>query len=182
MGAKTEDAETEEVVCAAPDALIAHQSWVHFSINCRKVKSADHAEARLFVNGVRVGAMKTIYPTATPLAPGSAKTASPVDAIRIGVGKSLLAEEGEAVTKEAGGKEEDNEIMLGRTLLLEEPLSEDLILFFHHLVSVDLPTVQDHVLISLKGPRYHGNLQEAAGKFLTCECDLLVHYKCCQSS
>lgn len=80
--------------------------------------------------------MKTVYPTASPLAPGSAKTASPPDAIRVGVGKSLLVEEGDDLPKDAGGKEEDNEIMLGRTLLVEEPVSEDLILLFHHLVSL----------------------------------------------
>lgn len=136
VGGKSENNEPEEVVCAAPDALIAHQTWVHFSINCRKAKSADHSEARLFVNGVRVGAMKVVYPTASPLAPGSAKTASPADAIRIGVGKSLLVEEGDDAPKVAGGKEEDNEIMLGRTLLLEEPISEDLILLLHHLVGL----------------------------------------------
>lgn len=130
------DDKGEEVVCPAPDALIPHQSWVHFSINCRKVKSGDLAEARLFVNGVRVGGMKMAYPTANPLAPGSAKTASPPDAIKIAVGRSLIAEGIEqASVNEPSGKEEDNEVMLGRTLLLEEPILEDLILLLHHLVS-----------------------------------------------
>lgn len=136
VGAKTDDGEGEEVVCPAPDALIAHQSWIHFSINCRKVKSGENAEARLFVNGVRVGAMKTAYPSASPLAPGSAKTASPPDAVKIGVGRSLIDEAGEQpAASDGGGKEEENEVLLGRTLLLEEPLAEDLILLLHHLVS-----------------------------------------------
>lgn len=133
-GTKPEGSEPDEVVCAAPDALIAHQAWVHFSINCRKVKSADHAEARLFINGVRVGAIKTTYPLASPLAPVSAKTASPSNAISLTVGRSPIVDETEQADDGAAGTEEDNEIMLGRTLLLEEPLAEDLILLLHHLV------------------------------------------------
>lgn len=79
--------------------------------------------------------MKITYPTANPLAPVSARTASSPDAIRVCVGRRssevpIKAEE----EQEGGGKEDDNEIMLGRTLLSEETISEDLVLLLHHLV------------------------------------------------
>jgi hypothetical protein len=127
---------SEEVVCSAPDALIPHQSWVHFAINSRKPKSADHAEARLFINGNRVGTMRITYPTANPLAPVSARTASSPDAIKVCVGRRSVdapvkPDEG---LQDAGGKVDGNEVMLGRTLLLEETISEDLVLLLHHLV------------------------------------------------
>ena len=126
------------MVCSAPDALIPHQTWVHFAINSRKPKSADSAEARLFINGIRVGTMKITYPTANPLAPVSARTASSPDAIRVCVGRT--SSEVPIVTgteQNGGGKEDDNEIMLGRTMLLEETIPEDLVLLLHHLVCLN---------------------------------------------
>jgi hypothetical protein len=82
-----------------------------------------------------VGTVKITYPTASPLAPVSARTASSPDAIKVCVGRRsselpTKTEEGQ----EGGGKEDDNEIMLGRTLLLEETISEDSVLLLHHLV------------------------------------------------
>lgn len=105
-------------------------------MNSRKPKSADNAEARLFINGVRVGTMRINYPTANPLAPVSARTASSPDAIKVNVGRRstgvpLVSEQ---LGQEGGGKEDENEIVLGRTLLLEETISEDLVLLLHHLV------------------------------------------------
>jgi hypothetical protein len=79
--------------------------------------------------------MKITYPTANPLAPVSARTASSPDAIKVCVGQR--SSEVPAVTgeeQEGGGKEDDNEIMLGRTLLLEETIPEDLVLLLHHMV------------------------------------------------
>lgn len=79
--------------------------------------------------------MKITYPTANPLAPVSARSASSPDAIKVCVGRRSadipVVAEGQ---QEGGGKEDDNEIMLGRTLLLEETISEDLVLLLHHLV------------------------------------------------
>lgn len=80
--------------------------------------------------------MRINYPTANPLAPVSARTASSPDAIKVNVGRRsteapLVSEQ---LGQEGGGKEDDNEIMLGRSLLLEETISEDLVLLLHHLV------------------------------------------------
>ena len=88
-----------------------------------------------------MGTVKITYPTASPLAPVSARTASSPDAIKVCVGRRSSeipskAEEGQ----EGGGKEDDNEIMLGRTLLLEETISEDSVLLLHHLVCPPLPS------------------------------------------
>jgi hypothetical protein len=85
--------------------------------------------------------MKITYPTANPLAPISARTASSPDAIKLCVGRlssevPTKPDEGQ----EGGGKEDENEIMLGRTLLLEETISEDLVLLLHHLVSPVTPS------------------------------------------
>lgn len=133
-GAKSDD--PEDVVCSAPDALIPHETWIHFALQCRKTKSSEPGEARLFINGVRVGAMRIAYPATSPLNPVSARTASTPDAIKVCVGRSGLegTDETAAKDEEKGGKEDDNEIMLGRTLLLEETIAEDLVLLFHHLV------------------------------------------------
>jgi hypothetical protein len=136
--------EPEEIVCPAPDALIPHREWVHFAVNCRKVKSLDIAEIRIFVNGVRVGAMRMHYPTAAVMAPVGpsqlhVRPATPPDAIRIGVGKMYTGQDGLAqktadLPKDSVGKQEENEWMLGRVLLLEEAVPEDLMLLLHHLV------------------------------------------------
>jgi hypothetical protein len=80
--------------------------------------------------------MRITYPTANPLAPVSARTASSPDAIKVCVGRRSVdapvkPDEG---LQDAGGKVDGNEVMLGRTLLLEETISEDLVLLLHHLV------------------------------------------------
>jgi hypothetical protein len=80
--------------------------------------------------------MRIAYPAASPLNPVSARTASTADAIKVCVGRSGLEGADDTADKgeEGGGKEDDNEVMLGRTLLLEETIAEDLVLLFHHLV------------------------------------------------
>jgi len=80
--------------------------------------------------------MRINYPTANPLAPVSARTASSPDAIKVNVGRrsTEVPLASEHLGQEGGGKEDENEIMLGRTLLLEETISEDLVLLLHHLV------------------------------------------------
>lgn len=80
--------------------------------------------------------MRINYPTANPLAPVSARTASSPDAIKVNVGRrsTEVPLVSEHLGQEGGGKEDENEIVLGRTLLLEETISEDLVLLLHHLV------------------------------------------------
>ncbi|WVQ84943.1 hypothetical protein IAT38_007106 [Cryptococcus sp. DSM 104549] len=148
-----------EVICGAPDALIPHFQWVHFAVGCRKPRGAETGEVRIFVNGVRVGAMRLPFPVpAPPAAPTgppqlNVRQETPADAVRVAVGREYLDGEEVKVEKPSGaGREEENEWMLGRALLLEEAVPEDLVLLMHHL-----------------GPRYTGNLQEAMGKFLTYE-------------
>lgn len=93
--------------------------------------------------------MRVSYPAANPLNPVSARTASPPDAIKVCVGRRGVedVEEDTSLSKDSGGKEDDNEVMLGRTLLLEETIAEDLVLLLHHLVRprpAPLPTVVLH--------------------------------------
>jgi hypothetical protein len=119
----------EELICSAPDALVPHHQWVHFAVGCRRMKSAEAAEVRIFVNGVRVGAMRTTYP------------AIPADALRVGIGREVQSDqlEGAKPEEQSGGfgqgQAEGNEWMLGRTLLLDEAVQEDMVLLLHHLVS-----------------------------------------------
>nr|XP_018262052.1 uncharacterized protein I303_05067 [Kwoniella dejecticola CBS 10117]OBR84210.1 hypothetical protein I303_05067 [Kwoniella dejecticola CBS 10117] len=148
-----------EMVCGANDALIPHFQWVHFSVGCRKPKGADLGEIRIFVNGLRVGAMRMPFPVPSSISPSQppqlgVRAGIPADAIRLAVGREYRPEEEEVARKKASpvGREEENEWMLGRTLLLEEAVPEDLVRLMHHL-----------------GPRYTGNLQEPLGKFLTYE-------------
>nr|XP_019013052.1 uncharacterized protein I206_02549 [Kwoniella pini CBS 10737]OCF51833.1 hypothetical protein I206_02549 [Kwoniella pini CBS 10737] len=148
-----------EMVCGANDALIPHFQWVHFAVGCRKPKGADVGEVRIFVNGLRVGAMRIPFPvpstTSVTQAPQlGVRAGAPADAIRIAIGRKYRPEEEDTTPRKSGsvGREEENEWMLGRTLLLEEAVPEDLVRLLHHL-----------------GPRYTGNLQEPLGKFLTYE-------------
>ncbi|WWC96475.1 hypothetical protein V866_003343 [Kwoniella sp. B9012] len=148
-----------EMICGANDALIPHFQWVHFSVGCRKPKGADLGEIRIFVNGLRVGAMRMPFPvpsavTSTQPPQLGVRSEIPRDAIRIAIGREYRPEEEEVKPRKSGsvGREEENEWMLGRTLLLEEAVPEDLVRLMHHL-----------------GPRYTGNLQEPLGKFLTYE-------------
>jgi hypothetical protein len=121
---------------------VPHNEWVHFCVGCRKGRTAG--EARLFINGRRVGAVRVPYPVPRP-APARGG-----EGVRVSVGRPWPSE---ADSKpHALGHGEGNEWALGRTLLLEEVLAEDIVLLMHHL-----------------GPRYAGNLQEALGKFLTYE-------------
>ncbi|ORX37124.1 hypothetical protein BD324DRAFT_427167 [Kockovaella imperatae] len=147
----------DEIICSAPDALIAHGQWVHFSVGCRKPKGLELAEARIFVNGVRVGAMRLHYPVPAPPGPATqhvlhSKPASSADAIRLSVGKPWKLGKGKEEEKLGLGREEENEFLLGRTLFVEDVLPEDIVLLFYHL-----------------GPRYHGNFHDPLGKFLTYE-------------
>ncbi|GMK59712.1 hypothetical protein CspeluHIS016_0803180 [Cutaneotrichosporon spelunceum] len=131
----------DEVICGAMDALVPHREWVHLCVGCRKGRSSG--EARIFINGRRVGAVRVTYPVPRP---GPAEK----EGVRLSVGRSWPSEADTA--PHALGHGEGNEWTLGRTLLLEEIVAEDIVLLMHHL-----------------GPRYTGNLQEAAGKFLTYE-------------
>jgi hypothetical protein len=160
-----EEGHPEEIICAAPDALIAHHTWTHFAVGLRKLKGSDLAEVRVFVNGVRVGAMKVPYPIGVPLpaqpvAP-QARPVVPAECVRLSVGRDW--KDGKEKEEPSAGKQEENEWMLGRVLLLEEAVPEDLVLLMHHLVSFSQGQAD------AKGPRYTGNYQEALGKFLTCK-------------
>jgi len=139
------DADVEEIICAAPDALIAHHTWTHFAVGLRKIKASDSAEVRVFVNGVRVGAMRVPYPVGAPLPPHpvapQAKPSVAVDCVRLSVGRDW--NDGKAKPQQSFGKQEENEWMLGRMLLLEEAVPEDLVLLMYHLVSVDLCQTDD---------------------------------------
>ncbi|OCF40285.1 hypothetical protein I317_05918 [Kwoniella heveanensis CBS 569] len=148
-----------EIVCGANDALIPHYQWVHFAVGCRKPKGADIGEIRIFVNGQRVGALRMPFPVPAPAVASTqpyqphTRPAVPSDAIRIAIGREYKTEEDEAPAKATSvGKEEENEWMLGRAMLLEEAVPEDLVRLMHHL-----------------GPRYTGNMQEPLGRFLTYE-------------
>jgi hypothetical protein len=46
-----------------------------------------------------------------------------------------MKEEAAATEKPSIGRDEENEWMLGRTLLLDDTIPEDLVLLLHHLVS-----------------------------------------------
>jgi hypothetical protein len=149
---------------------------VHFAIGCRKI-SSDAAEVRIFVNGSRVGAMRATYPVPRPPSHPLAapqlhvKPSTPQDTLRVGIGKEIrddvTVENGDLREHAAKGQAEGNEWMLGRALLLEEAVPEDMVLLMHHLVSLtDLAAV---IYLGPQGPRYSGNFQEALGKFLTCE-------------
>jgi len=144
-GATAAEAAPDEIICAAPDALIPHHQWVHFAIGLRKPKGQEMGEARIFVNGTRVGAMRVPYPVPVPLLPAAplhsrngAANASPAEAIRLSLGRDLDDGPRSDVQHEAPGaqvgKQEENEWMLGRTLLLDEAVPEDIVLLMHHLV------------------------------------------------
>lgn len=131
-----EEAEAEEIICAAPDALIAHHTWTHFAVGLRKLKGSESAEVRVFVNGVRVGAMRVPYPVPLPSHPVApqAKPVASHDCIRLSVARDW--KDGRETHEQSAGKQEENEWMLGRVLLLEEAVPEDLVLLMHHLVGL----------------------------------------------
>ncbi|KAL7420576.1 Beige protein-like 1 [Cryptotrichosporon argae] len=156
-GAAAADAEAHDVICAAPDALVPHHQWVHFAVGCRRGRGSSHADARIFVDGKRVGGVRIPYPTPAPAtAPTTGGKPPATEGIRVSIGSEMPlgtgAGEGAATASSSLSRSEDDEWMLGRTLLLEETVSEDIVMLMHHL-----------------GPRYAGNLQEPAGKFLTYE-------------
>ncbi|WOO83333.1 Beige 1 [Vanrija pseudolonga] len=161
----------EEVVCQAPEALVPHHEWVHFAVGCRKGRSANGGggEARIFVNGKRVGAVRIPYPMPSAKSrPHAAhkhgpnyerhahhRHAAQGQGVRVSIGRPWLNKDNNNLSESflmggGGLGKEDNQWMLGRALLLEDVLTEDLVLLMHHL-----------------GPRYYGNYQEALGKFLT---------------
>lgn len=134
----------EELVCSSPDALIPHNQWVHFAVGCLKPKGSDHGGVRIYINGVRVGAMRMPFPVAiSPIATSAppqllTNNSVPPEAIRLSVGREfrgVAAGRQPNKTSDSMGQEEDNEWMLGRTLLLEEAVPEDTTLLMHHLVS-----------------------------------------------
>lgn len=131
---KPDDPLVEEVICSAPDALVPHHQWVHFAVGCRKPKGAEHGEVRIFVNGVRVGAMRLPYPVPIPLSTNTLlhKATIPTEAIRLSIAKDWQAEN--AKVEQSIGKEEENEWLLGRVLMMEEAPPEDLVLLLHRLV------------------------------------------------
>nr|ODN91829.1 hypothetical protein L203_01081 [Cryptococcus depauperatus CBS 7841] len=155
-----EPSSINEVVCSAPGALIPHFQWVHFAVGCHKLRGHESGEVKIFLNGSRVGVMRMPFPVpkcpSAPLPilpPGVQRDEGSSRATRIAIGKEYRGDEEESVrATERLGKEEENQWMLGRALLLEEAIPEDLVLLLHHL-----------------GPRYTGNLQEPLGKFLTYE-------------
>ncbi len=138
----------EEIICNWPDALIPHHQWVHFAVGCRKSKTTSFAEVRIFVNGARVGAVRALYPmpvssNVPPAAPQlNVKPATHIDAVRVSIGREFCDREGSKKKMgQAGvGRIEENEWMIGRTLLVEDAVPEDLVLLMHHLVSdLNLP-------------------------------------------
>lgn len=135
------DTVLDETICPAPDALVPHGSWVHFSVGCRHPKGAENGEVRIFINGVRVGAMRLPYPVPAPAAPVpntlQAKPLLSKEAIRLVLGKEWKDEKPKRKTKETpAGSDEGNEWFLGRAVLMEEAVAEDIVLLLHHLVSV----------------------------------------------
>ncbi|EIW67561.1 hypothetical protein TREMEDRAFT_33244 [Tremella mesenterica DSM 1558] len=150
-----EEEEGEEIVCPAPDALIPHNQYTHFSLNMRKSRSGEYSEVRLYIHGVRVGSMKVRFPivSSMPSKGHDGKLHVKEGRIRVVVGGE--GRERKMKREMRRGKEmreEENEWMLARALLLEDAIPEDLILLMYHL-----------------GPRYTGNFQEPLGKFLTYE-------------
>lgn len=134
--------EPEEVVCQAPDALVPHGQWIHFGMNLRQPKGAEIGEVRLYINGARVGVMRVPYPVVVPPAQGAAPLLGqrPVvapEAIRVAIARSWGGRTGKADTEGAptSGKMEENEWLLGRVLLLEDAVAEDIVLLMYHLVS-----------------------------------------------
>ena len=98
------------------------------------------AEVRIFVNGTRVGAMKMPYPvppphtkSAAPHTPHAKPDVSP-DAIRLSIARDLRKVEERDSEMKGAGKEEENEWMLGRTVLIEDSAPEDIVMLLHHLV------------------------------------------------
>lgn len=171
--------EPEEVVCGAIEALIPHNEWVHFALACRKGRSAQGGggEARLFVNGRRVGAVRVAYPTPRPAPKISFQQQqhpphhnhlhhrpTPTEDIRVSVGRSFPPPKTEDESEISSiGHATANDWMLGRTFMLEEVITEDLMQLLYRL-----------------GPRYYGNFQEALGKFLTYEdaTSINIHLHC----
>lgn len=142
----------EEVICGSPDALIPHGEWVSFAVGCRKGRSTagGGGEARFYINGVRVGAVRVAYPVPKPGL--KLEHQRRFEGIRVNVGRGPSHEDETPEADASFARAEDNEWLLGRALMLDEVVNEDLVMLMHRL-----------------GPRYHGNYQEALGKFLTYE-------------
>lgn len=108
----------------------------------RQPKGSDIGEIRLYIDGRRVGVMRVAYPAIVPAAPGPApqmgqKPAIAPEAIRICLGREFAeqARITNGVSAQPTGQSEGNEWCLGRTLLLEDAVPEDLVLLLYHLVS-----------------------------------------------
>lgn len=135
--------EPEEIVCQASDALIPHNSWIHFGFNIRQPKGSEIGEVRLYINGARVGVMRVPYPVVVPPSQISApilgqRPGLMPETIRVSVARQFT---GTGLPKEVGddtapkGKSEENEWLLGRVLFLEDAIQEDILLLMYHLVS-----------------------------------------------
>lgn len=142
----------EEVVCGSPDALVPHNEWVFFAAGCRKGRSTTGGggEARFYINGVRVGAVRVAYPVPKPGL--KLEHQRRFEGIQVNVGRAPIQDNEVPEADTSFARAEDNEWLLGRALMLDEVVNEDLVMLMHRL-----------------GPRYHGNYQEALGKFLTYE-------------
>lgn len=132
-------ARAEELVCSAADALVPHHSWVHFGLVCRKLRTGDLAELRVFVNGARVGVMRIDYPVPMPIPPATtapqlgAKPPVHAEAIRVSLGSEMeLVQTSQAESNT--GQMDGNEWCLGRTLMLGDAQPEDFMLLMQHLV------------------------------------------------
>lgn len=131
----------EELVCAAADALVPHHSWVHFGFVCRKLRTGDLAELRLFVNGARVGVMRVDYPVPMPIPPATtapqlgAKPPVHAEAIRVSLGREMNLLQSAQVESNTG-QMDGNEWCLGRTLMLGDAQPEDFMLLMQHLVGL----------------------------------------------
>jgi hypothetical protein len=78
--------------------------------------------------------MRVPYPVPIPLPTTTlAPKGTPAEAIRLSVAKDWTMSPKSSEQK--AGKEEENEWLLGRALLLEEAPPEDLVLLMHRLVS-----------------------------------------------
>ena len=157
--AQTSSTPPDDIICSAPDALIPHGQWVHFALNLRHPKGGEYGEARLYVNGGRVGAMRMPYPVPIPPQPVAyapqmgVKPGIVPETIRVSLGAVF----GGATTdkNDAAGKVEDNEWSLGRVLVLEEAMAEDLVLLSHHLVSLASTELMYRVHVTLATFRNH---------------------------
>lgn len=108
--------------------------------------------------------MRIAFPVpAPPTAPAAApqlhvKPVIPLDAVRVAIGRPYRDDVEEGKKKAQGeaseasvGYAEENEWMLGRSVLLEEAVTEDIVLLMHHLVGPSLYSVSRLTPIRVRG-------------------------------